>query len=172
MKNWIKPLACLLLIYALVPAGRPLSDFLKEKTPFALIITLLCAAVLAGTVAACAQGRLIRGLRAWFFLLLVIAAYTWTFTLANVPEEKFHLLEYAVLGYLIFGACQNHCGAALSFLLAVMLTTAAGWTEEGLQYLCPGRYYDLHDVLINATGGFFGVLLAVLTNQASRTSAD
>jgi len=39
-----------------------------------------------------------------------------------------------------------------------VLTVAAGWFDEGIQYLLPERYYDLRDVAFNAAAGALAVI--------------
>lgn len=48
-------------------------------------------------------------------------------------------------------------GAFRPAFYAFLLTTAAGWIDEGIQYFLPNRYYDLRDVGFNATAGFLAI---------------
>ena len=39
------------------------------------------------------------------------------------------------------------------WLLALVLTLAAGWIDEAIQGILPNRYYDLRDVAFNFSAG-------------------
>jgi VanZ family protein len=80
----------------------------------------------------------------------------------ELPQERIHFVQYGVFSGLVYAALKERWqgrGPLALFswrspeLWAVVLTTAAGWLDEGIQYLVPNRYYDLRDVAFNATAG-------------------
>jgi len=84
-------------------------------------------------------------------------------TFLEQPEEALHFVQYGLVGGLFFAALAERCRhlpdsawlnrPAVPAVLAFVLTVAAGWTDEGIQYLLPNRYYDLRDVAFNAAAG-------------------
>ena len=69
-------------------------------------------------------------------------------------------------------ASEEDLGAAAApwtvAVAAIALTTAAGWIDEGIQYLLPNRTYDLRDVAFNATAGTVAVAALTLRAWARR----
>lgn len=70
----------------------------------------------------------------------------------------------------------DHAGRSLLALpgippvAAFALTTAAGWTDEGIQYLVPERYYDLRDVAFNASAAALAIAGTVAWRWARRAA--
>ena len=102
-------------------------------------------------------------------LALVIAAslYIPAFVFLPLPEERLHFVEYGLFCGLVHGALverdrNRKAGDALKdfhraffspTILALLLTLAAGWLDEGIQKLLPNRYYDIRDVALNFFAG-------------------
>jgi hypothetical protein len=107
--------------------------------------------------------------------LLVATASGWAWALGRLPAkpiERVHLLEYGVLGWLAWRAVRQHVTPRVAFGLAALLTAALGWGEELVQWVTPGRYYDLRDVAMNALGGVLGLgVVALLQPRPPRDAA-
>ena len=56
-------------------------------------------------------------------------------------------------------------------LVAVLLTAAFGWIDEGIQALLPSRVYDLRDVAFNAIAGLMTVTAMVALTWAEQRDA-
>jgi hypothetical protein len=173
---WVAAASFTSAIYLSVGSVRAITGFLRDHD-------LLRAAVAAGFVgAALAVGawlaRARAGGREWAVAALVAAAYAALFPLALAPEERIHLLEYGLLGGLLYGALAERrraeegaagggsggSGAFATAWTAFVLVLAAGWIDEGIQDLHPDRYYDLRDVGFNAAAG--GLVIAALATLA------
>ncbi|NGZ06195.1 MAG: VanZ family protein [Magnetococcales bacterium] len=76
------------------------------------------------------------------------------------PAERVHLLEYAILGFLLYRAMGQPLGRRIfwTYLLVVL----AGFSDETIQWILPNRYFDLGDVGLNSIGSACGVWLGVL----------
>ena len=107
------------------------------------------------------------------FLAAAGALYVAVVLQLELPQERLHILEYGLLGVLVDTALRVGVerrggpwrvgGLPLAPApLAVLLTAAAGWLDEGIQHLVPNRYYDLRDVGFNAFAGALAVALAAL----------
>lgn len=68
----------------------------------------------------------------------------------SIPEERLHFLQYGLMAVLARRAVAPRVDGARQYLAAVALASVAGWGDELVQALLPGRVYDLRDVLINA----------------------
>ena len=91
-------------------------------------------------------------------LLLTAAAAAWLFTRWHLPEERFHLALYPLLGWLALRACS---GIRRPPLVAIALVSAVGLIDEGIQGAHPERTFDWMDVLANAVGGAIVPLLTL-----------
>lgn len=99
------------------------------------------------------------------FALLVLtslwAAAAWKYV--ALPEEKFHLIMYAVLGLLVFRDCEEAYGSpGKAFFSAVIYSFACGAAEEGFQYLLPYRYFAFSDIILNWSGSIAGICAGLL----------
>lgn len=91
------------------------------------------------------------------------------------PEERLHLLQYGLLGGLLYAALAERRARGgraravrLAAVTAFLLTTAIGWGDEGIQALLPNRVYDLRDVAFNAVSGLL-VITAMAVRHRIRT---
>ena len=91
-------------------------------------------------------------------LLLTAAAAAWLFTRWHLPEERFHLALYPLLGWL---ALRASSGIPRRPLVAIALVSAVGLIDESIQGAHPERTFDWMDVLANAVGGAIVPLLTL-----------
>lgn len=74
-------------------------------------------------------------------------------------DKLLHLVEYAILGYLIARAARNSSSLRLSRqfrIFAVLLGLLYGLTDEFHQYFVPGRKVEILDLLADGTGALLG----------------
>lgn len=70
-----------------------------------------------------------------------------------LPAEALHFLVFSWLGWIsitVFGPLYG--------ILTVVLVAVG---DEFLQYYLPGRFGDLHDIVINLLSGFIGIILRI-----------
>jgi VanZ family protein len=111
-------------------------------------------------------------LPAIFFAMLIFALSSLSTTPAILSEiigadKLLHTLEYFIFGYLImrvFATSPGHSVRSRAALLASMVGTAYGASDEFHQSLVPGRTASLYDVLFDA----LGVLLAAALYRPMR----
>lgn len=73
-----------------------------------------------------------------------------------------HLVEYAVLGYLIARAASNSASGKLRMnfrILAVVCAGLYGISDELHQYFVPGRQMEVFDLLADTLGAALGQVL-------------
>ena len=81
------------------------------------------------------------------------------FQLSSQPVERFHLLEYGFLGFLIFRAITGRYKATRVILYSLIMLLVIGFLDEVIQGILPERYYDMRDVRVNLIAGGLVVLL-------------
>lgn len=88
------------------------------------------------------------------------------------PEERTHLFEYGLVGYVLFQALlerNKNLGQIRSpAIVAILGTGLLGWLDEIIQGFLPNRYYDLRDVGFNALAGLLAVAATLLLTWAKR----
>lgn len=157
-RAWGVAVAFVLLILGFAPVNSVVLARLRENAllfPTLVIGLFLCLAYVLGYFVTQI------GLKSWkaylYMLALLAAAFLLTYADRNI-EERFHLLEYGVLGILLFKALQFHLKRDVALVVsALLLTTFIGWIDESWQSLIPRRGYDLRDVFDNAVGAAVGI---------------
>jgi VanZ family protein len=78
---------------------------------------------------------------------------------ANMSDKLAHTLGYSLLGTLILRAVAGRSGRRLRWsqiVVAILLATLYGVSDEYHQSFVPGRDSDIHDVYADAIGGAIG----------------
>ena len=92
-------------------------------------------------------------------MLLILLSFFPAFVNLHRPLERFHLLEYGLLGALIFWARSPRRYSLQFYLGSLGYLLLLGFVDELLQGVVVGRYYDLQDVWINVFSGTIGILV-------------
>lgn len=91
-----------------------------------------------------------------FGIVIISLSLIWQI---EIPEEKIHLLEFAVLGWLAlkdtFVRQKKFKGASL----ALGFTFSIGVLDEVFQAILPYRYFQGQDILLNGLGSLLGAIL-------------
>jgi hypothetical protein len=170
MISWLWVTVYTLFLYAIIPFSRDLlnlsKEFLGESFSFSMNLTfiliagmVLMAHWLKRALTVGQWGRLI----AAFLLLLLFA------TQLEIPEERIHLLQYAVLGYLVVLAQRLQCRSITLYNRALLLVFVIGTGDELIQAILPDRFFDIRDVLFNAVGGIGGIIVRANTVPVMKT---
>ena len=161
-KYWLWVLGWIALIYSTLSIVRPICEYLKKHTPFAVFMNVLMACLLAALVILLVfKIRIHRG-ASLVWLFFVLSGYSYGLWMIKYPEEKLHFVEYGLLAFLIHRACCLDLRKELSYIVAFILTSLAGWGDEMLQGVLPNRYYQTDDVLLNIFSGLLGLGLVFI----------
>ena len=86
--------------------------------------------------------------------ILIVYLTAWIRIGIATPEERTHLFEYSLVAALVHEALlerrENGRRVPAPAILALVISIALGWLDEGIQSLLPNRVYDNIDVLFNA----------------------
>jgi len=146
------------LIYLTVPVARDALAYLREAGLLPWFDQVLKVGLLSGALAA-GLWLVKRGPQALPFLGFLIFLVWWTWQLP-FPEEKVHLFEYVVLGYLAI----RTFGSPWKALALVFL---AGVGDEVFQYFWPNRVFDPRDIFLNTLSGSGGVWFGYFSSASS-----
>jgi VanZ family protein len=93
-------------------------------------------------------------------LVGVFAAYGYVlFTFSQFPAERLHLLEYGLVGVLLFRALALDLPCNRAYLASFCLTVVIGVGDETIQWVLPQRFFELKDIQLNAVSAALGLLL-------------
>lgn len=81
--------------------------------------------------------------------------------------ERFHFVEYGVLGFLFYRAWRPVSDAS-AFVLPVVAGTIAGVFDEWFQWFIPIRAGEARDIVLNAVASVCGLLFAVSVDPPER----
>jgi VanZ like family len=148
-----------LIIYLSLPVMRGVLRYLNEAASKDFVGDMLNALLLVS-----AGGVLVFAMRSGWFLtakaLVPLGALLIAALQVNIPEERFHFLEYGLLGILVVKTCRSPtlilAGAAALFVAAV------GAGDELIQWALPNRVGDWRDVGMNVFAGVMGVWIGVV----------
>jgi hypothetical protein len=145
---------CSLAIFFVVPFARAIQKFTSTHFGASFFIILLLAVVAIAALAV---------LYVLFFRLKIrrISQYVWLALFAGLyfyiglaritnPSEGAHYLEYGLLGCLLFRAWRFSIPDAAVYPAAFFSGALVGILDEIVQWIAPGRYWDLPDVGLNA----------------------
>ncbi len=153
--GFVFALAC---TYASSGVARQVASHLRSEGWLAMAVAIVFIGVGAFVGERLATGR--HGADPVSPLVLVATAgcAALLFTRWQLPEERFHLALYPLLGYLAWLAVGERQGRSA---IAILLILVAGLGDEAVQGLHPERRFDWMDVLANGVGGALVPLLTL-----------
>lgn len=153
-KLWTVIWFYILLIYLTLPLMRSVLNFLKETIGRdALGQTLNGLLLLWGIALLVMAIRL--GWRIMLHVAIPLAIILAASAQLEIPEERFHFLQYGLLGVLVLKTCRVQDWAAIA--TAAVFVVLVGTGDELIQWALPNRVGDLRDVAMNTVAGVLGV---------------
>ena len=161
-RYWFYAWAWVLSIYSTLYFVRPVCEFLKKTTPFALLVDIFLFSFFLILITVLCIHFKIQKWPVYFGLVMILSFYGYFANLIIYPEEKIHFLEYGFLAYLILKACLIDFNSKLAVIIAFVLSSVLGWVDELIQGILPNRYYQNEDVLLNCLSAALGLLLTLI----------
>jgi hypothetical protein len=141
------------LIYASIPFVRRVREAFAARWPAELIgyaVIIFVIGTAAATVAYLQRRRPQIGFADIAWLAAVTAvAIRWAYRLMGQPEEAVHLLEYGVLGILLYPVLAERIPDPTVYVAAILIGILVGTVDELIQWLVPGRFWDFRDIVLN-----------------------
>lgn len=156
VRRFVAPIGVSLLFVAWSPFIGEIRGLLRDLFPgrFVLVITgLVGAALVAAAVSAVVRIRERRGARYGAIIAAMGAAawYAVTFATGDASVdavERFHFVEYGLVGFLFYRALVPARDPGI-FLAAALWGLLVGTAEESMQWLAPRRVGEARDVVLN-----------------------
>ena len=145
------------LIYAILPFARRGQVLLRNglEDDFGIAVNLLL--LTAGLAASVWFGRGVSRRRLFLFTGLWLSV-AFAASRIPLPEERIHLLEYALLGGLLAWTVSSRLIGAARLFAVFVLGGVIGWGDEAVQWLLPDRVFDWRDVGFNLVGVAAGLI--------------
>jgi hypothetical protein len=100
-------------------------------------------------------------------VLAVIIGAGYVFIASPLITEKFHFVEYGVLGYLFYRVWRS-TGDMSVLVLPLVAGTIAGTLDEWFQWFIPVRAGEARDIVLNAAASVCGLLFALAVDPPER----
>lgn len=95
-------------------------------------------------------------------VLIMILVLSWQ--IKNFAE-RFHIIEFVILGWLATRDLAKTETKIKSAILASIFCAAVGILDELFQWILPYRFFDLNDIISNTLGGGWGAVLYLITGE-------
>ncbi|WP_420633084.1 VanZ family protein [Candidatus Palauibacter sp.] len=170
---WTWALAAVVVIYSTLGLARTLADALRASGLLVFSSNLIAGGMLLIGVMIVVQGLKKRsGGVEIGFAIGVAAICLLGFARMGAPEERSHLIEYAVLALIVHEALTERTAQGLRVpvpaVLAVLGTTLVGVFDECIQYFLPSRTFDLLDIVFDFMAALGAVASCVVLRWTRR----
>ncbi len=153
--SWTYVAAWVLVIYCTIPVARAFREAVNEQVGREMFLYVTFAIVLAVAIAAFASlSRRKLPVNAYLCLFAILVAFmAFVYDLRDIPEEAIHVVEYGVLGLLVYRAFTHRVRDHSIYILGSLVVGMIGILDEYIQWVVPSRYYELRDIGINFCAG-------------------
>jgi len=154
-RSWCYVAVGVLAIYCTIPVARPLREVVGEQIGLEFFLYFTIALTVAAGVLAFLNLRKRKlPVNAYVWLFGIVAAFiAYIYHLREIPEEAIHVVEYGVIGILIYRALVHRVRDFTIYLIATWVVGMVGVVDEYIQWVAPSRYFDLRDIAINFLAG-------------------
>lgn len=163
VRSWLLVGAGAALIFSAIPVARRWLGWLEGHGARDLVRWgALVVIVVAATLAVIYLYRRLRQLT-WprlLWMIGVVGVFSYFVSVKmKTPGEALHFVEYGLLGLLALRALSHHLRDGLVYVCAFLLCLLIGTVDEILQWLTPGRVWDVRDVLHNGVAAALAQLV-------------
>lgn len=151
--RWLAVTVWTAVIFTAIPFVRELREAFVARWPGEFLAYAVIGIVAAATAGALLRLRHQKGALsppdiAWLSGCAAVLI-AWTRLLMGQPEEAIHFVEYGVLGVLLYRALRPRVNDVGVFVAGALLGTIVGTVDEIIQWVVPGRFWDLRDLVLN-----------------------
>ncbi|MDM8546977.1 VanZ family protein [Candidatus Venteria ishoeyi] len=158
LRSWVYVTLWSVFIFIAIPFARTIEALVDKYfgSSFFLYVVLIFI-IIASVVLLLelSKRKLQTGKNKVWLLTVTVAFIAYTIHLREMPEEAVHFVLYSVLGVFLFRALAHRNKDYSIYFSAAALGAIIGTLDETIQWIVPGRYWELADIWIN----FFAVVL-------------
>lgn len=147
-------------IFAAIPLARSIQAWVAQMLGHEIFTYLVVSGILLGlwlSVRYVRRHKPEDSKNLWWLGLVAGAYLAYTMVLAaGHPVEAVHLLQYGILGLLVFRALAHRVRDYSIYASTAVICGMVGIADEVIQWITPDRYWDIRDIWMN----FFAALMA------------
>jgi len=154
-RSWLYAAAWSCVIFCTIPYARAFGDIIithigRDFILFATVAGAIATAILAFTN----LRRRSIPLSAYGWLLGILTVFIgYAYYLRNIPVEPIHVLEYGILGILVYRALVHRIHDYSVYVFAILIVGLVGVFDEYIQWVIPSRVFGLQDIRTNVIAG-------------------
>ncbi len=153
VRSWLLLGAWIMVIFFAIPWARQILRFIDAHWGVSMLrwvalVIIVVSALLALWSVFRNLHRLPWDRLFWLLGLVGVFAYL-ALEKMKTPSEALHFVEYGLLGLLAFRALSHHLRDRLIYPCVLMVCLLIGTSDEIVQWLTPGRYWDVRDIFHN-----------------------
>ena len=154
-RSWLYVILWSLVIFCTIPFARAFRNVVRDSIGIEVFLYATVAGILLLGVAAYSSLRQRRlPFNAYLWLFGIIGAFIgYAYYLRDIPEEAIHVLEYGILGLLVYRALTHRVQDISIYLMATLVVGFIGVLDEYVQWVIPTRVFDLRDIRTNLLAG-------------------
>lgn len=139
---------------------RQLMNFIKDTAGETFFVNLvgLCVAIAGLLFLFFLVRRTSNFYKISLFILLLIGGIVLVWQM-KIPEEKIHILEFSILGWLASRDLNKAKKSFMGIIFAFVFIAVVGAVDEAFQAVLPYRYFQWCDIAFNIAGGSWGIIL-------------
>jgi hypothetical protein len=150
--SWLYVTIWSLIIFITIPFAREIVLFVIRdfgRTTFVyFVISIVTVTFIASLSYVRRQNFKTRSSLLWLSVIAIIFI-GYTIHLRKIPAEAVHFLQYGILGFLLFRALAHQTHDYSIYFTAAIIGCLIGTIDETIQWLVPGRFWELRDIWLN-----------------------
>ena len=170
-QSWLAISGWVLSIYTMAFFAVRVRGFLSQLTNLNFLMTLLFLILLFFFILSLFQKAGIHKTRTFVLTLSAISIFALQYFTGTEHAKQYHLVEYSILSYLLYGAFRLDFQGAKVWVFAFAAAALIGLGDETLQRFVPGRYSALFDVVIDMKAAAFGLMFATIAEFEKKLTA-
>lgn len=154
-QSWLYVVVWSLIIFSTIPFARAVRDSVRDHIGIEVFLYVTVAGILLlGLPAYGSLKKRQLPFTAYIWLFGILAGFIgYAYYLRDIPEEAIHVLEYGVLGLLVYRALVHRVRDVSVYLIATLVVGLIGVIDEYIQWVIPSRVFDLRDIRTNLLAG-------------------
>ncbi len=151
-----------LAIFVMLPCGRTLAMVIRSHGVLTKGVSVLTGLVFGFFIKKSWPRLLLEPLKGLTLIILLITVIATIHVTLELPEERLHFAQYALLGYLsgwTLAGMRVHSSGRKRLALGFLITFFIGILDEIVQGILPMRFFDFHDIFWNVVSAWTGLLV-------------